>query len=229
LSTLATERKIDRRRIERIVADIVGRSLGAPEAERGTSPLVVNISARHMHITQDHLELLFGAGAELTPMRWLYQDGQFASEQTVDLIGPKRRLLQSVRILGPVRSASQIELAFSDAVNLGIDVPVRMSGNVEGTPGCLILGPKRHLELPQGVIRAHRHVHMSPGDAARYGVEHGDGMDLLIEHPSCPVRLGGIKVRVHPAYKLEVHVDTDEANACDLPHATNVRLDKPVR
>src|SRR5690606_5452708 len=133
----------------RVVEEVLSRRLGSAGAD--PDALVVNISARHMHVTQEHLEILFGPGARLTPMRWLYQEGQFASEQTVDLIGPRRRMLQGVRILGPVRSATQIELAFSDAIALGIDLPVRMSGNIEGTPGCLVLGPRGHIQLEKGL------------------------------------------------------------------------------
>jgi putative phosphotransacetylase len=224
---------IDRQRIERIVAEVVQQRFTQPQpaeggftapAARGPSPLVVNISVRHMHITQEHLEILFGPGAELTPHRWLYQEGQFASEQTVDLVGPKRRMLQNVRILGPTRPASQIELAFSDAILLGVDVPVRMSGNVDGTPGVIVMGPKGYIYLEQGVIRAMRHVHMTPADAQHYGVEHGDKLRLEIDHPSCPVTFGGTAVRVDPRFKLEVHLDSDEGNACDLPGAIGMRL-----
>lgn len=216
---------VDRDRIQRIVAEI----LAAGPARAAAAPLVVNISVRHMHITPEHLELLFGPGARLTPARWLYQEGQFAAEQTVDLVGPKRRLLQNVRILGPVRSHSQIELAFSDAILLGIDVPVRMSGNIDGTPGCIVLGPRGHLVLERGVIRAQRHVHLSPADAEHYGVRQGDAMELEIEHPRCPGVLGGIIARISPGAKLEVHIDSDEGNACDLPGATGLRLTRSAR
>lgn len=215
---------IDRAAIERIVAEVLAGGFTAPADTPGASPLVVNVSVRHMHVSPAHLEILFGAGAKLTPARDLYQEGAFASEQTVDLVGPKRRMLQQVRILGPTRAESQIELAFSDAILLGIDVPVRMSGNIAGTPGCIVMGPKGFVVLDQGVIRAQRHVHMSPADAGRYGVKHGDKLDLHVEHPTCACVLGGVAVRVDPSFKLEVHLDTDEGNACDLPGATGMRL-----
>lgn len=215
---------VDRERISRIVSEVLENQFRGTRQDQ--SALVVNISARHMHITQEQLEILHGAGAKLTPMKWLYQEGQFASEQTVDLIGPRRRMLTGLRILGPVRPATQIELAFSDAVNLGIDAPVRMSGRISGTPGCLVVGPQGHLWLDEGVIRAQRHVHMSPDDAARYGVTQGDDLDLIVEHRTCPVTMRGVKARVDPSFKLEVHIDTDEGNACDLPNATAVRLVK---
>jgi putative phosphotransacetylase len=220
-STLTAE-KLDRSRIEQIVQRVVRERLVAPSRPR--SPLVVNISVRHVHITSEHLEILFGPGASLTPDRWLYQEGQFAAEQTVDLVGPKRRMLQNVRILGPARSRSQVELAFSDAIMLGIDVPVRMSGNIDGTPGCIVMGPRGHIVLEQGVIRAQRHVHMSPADAEYYGVQAGDALDLLIDHPTCGVTICGIIARVNPRYRLEVHIDSDEGNACDLPGATGLEL-----
>ncbi len=215
----------DRERIERIVREIIADRF-QPRHSSGPAPLVVNVSARHLHISQEHLEHLFGTGAELSPFRPLYQTGEFASEQTVDVVGPRRRILTNVRILGPVRPTTQVELAFTDAIGLGIDVPVRMSGNHEGTPGCLLLGPAGRLELAQGVIRAQRHVHMSPKDAEHYGVQAGDSMNLVVEHATCATTLQGVIVRVHPAFKLEVHVDTDEGNCCNLALATHIRLEK---
>jgi putative phosphotransacetylase len=219
--------QIGRERIERVIADVL-RERFTPDAAR-RSPLVVNVSIRHMHVRPDHLEILFGPGAALTPHRWLYQEGQFAAEQTVDLVGPKRRMLQNVRILGPTRPHSQIELAFSDAIMLGVDASVRMSGKIESTPGCIVMGPKGHLVLEQGVIRAQRHVHMSPSDTEFYGVQAGDVMDLIVDHPTCSLTMGGIVVRVNARFKLEVHIDSDEGNACDLPGATGLRLMKSVR
>ena len=225
MSRSPTAVQVDRDRIERIVRDVVANRF-APRSATGRPPLMVNISARHMHISREHLEQLFGPGAELTPFKPLYQTGEFASEQTVDLIGPRRRMLHSVRILGPTRPQSQIELAFTDSIALGIDVPVRMSGNHEGTPGCIVLGPAGHIVLERGVVRAQRHVHMNLADAEYYGVRNGDPMDLVVEHPTCPVVIRGIIARIHANFKLEVHIDTDEGNACDLPRATGVRLEK---
>jgi len=222
----ASSRQIDRRLVERVVSEVLRERLSAHRLPQ-PSPLVANISVRHVHITAEHFEILFGAGAELTVQRPPYQEGQFSSGQTVDLVGPKRRMLNNVRILGPFRSATQIELAFSDAIHVGIDVPVKMSGDHEGTPGCIMMGPKGHLVLTQGVVRAQRHVHMSPADAAAYGVAHGDVLNLVIDHPSCPVTLGGIRARVSPEFRLEVHIDSDEGNARDLPGATGIRLEKP--
>ncbi len=157
--------------------------------------------------------------------RRLYQDTDFAANETVAVVGPRQRMIPGVRILGPCRKFSQVELAFTDAISLGIDVPVRLSGDIEGTPGCLLIGPKGSLVLEQGVIRAERHVHMGPSDAEFYGVKHLDRMNMRVESP-CPSTLEGLLVRTHPDWKLEVHIDTDEANCCDLPHATRVTLTK---
>ena len=223
MSVLATP-AMDRAAVERVVREVIRQRLnGGPIASAPPSELVVNISARHMHVTQEHLEVLFGPGASLTVMRKLYQDGEFASDQTVTVIGPRRRMIPNMRILGPCRKYTQIELAFTDTIALGIDAPVRISGNHEGSAGCLVMGPKGHLALEQGVVRAERHVHMHPRDAAYYGVQNGQKMRLRVESP-CPTTFEGLVCRVDERVKLEVHVDTDEGNACDLPHATKVEL-----
>ena len=220
---------LDRAAVERIVRDIVlGKA--APAVAVSDKPvesqLVVSISARHVHLTDEHVEILFGRGATLTPMKPLYQDGFFAAKETVMIVGPRRRMLPEVRILGPTRPASQVELAFTDGISMGIDLPVRASGKIAGTPGCVIVGPKGVVELKEGVIRAERHVHMNLGHAKHYGVKNGDRMSLRIES-NCSVVLEDLLVRADETSKLEVHLDTDEGNACDLDHATKIELFKP--
>ncbi|NLE56724.1 MAG: phosphate propanoyltransferase [Planctomycetes bacterium] len=219
--------RLDRSVVESVVRDIVRQRLGLPGGRVGFAKpkLVVNISARHMHVTQKTLEILFGPGSQLTVMRPLYQDGYFASEQTVTIIGPRHRTITNLRILGPVRPEDQIELAFTDGIAMGLDLPVRMSGDVKGTPGCIVLGPKGHIELKEGVIRAQRHAHMHPTDAEYYGVKSGDYMRLRV-HGSCPTTFEGIICRVSKDVKLEVHLDTDEGNASDLANAARVELEK---
>ncbi|HEY8747064.1 MAG TPA: phosphate propanoyltransferase [Tepidisphaeraceae bacterium] len=192
---------------------------GAPNA------LVVNVSARHMHVTPADLEVLFGAGAKLTKLKDLYQEGEFASEQLVTLVGPRQRIIPNVRILGPVRNYTQVELSYTDGVYLGIDLPLRISGNHEGTPGVTILGPKGAISINKGVIRAERHVHMSEADMAFYGVKDGGQMKLRIDGP-CGMTFDRVRVRYHPKVVLEVHIDTDEGNACDLESATHMELSK---
>ncbi len=212
--------------IEALVRSTLAKQLGQ-QVPTGVAPtLVVNSSARHMHISPENLETLFGKGAKLTVHKILYQEGQFASEQTVTLIGPRRRVIPSMRILGPCRNLTQIELALTDAVQLGMDIPIRMSGDIEGTPGGYVMGPKGMLEMKNGIIRAARHVHMSPGDAKFYGVKHLDRITMKVTSPMCSTRFDEMIVRVDPSFKLEVHMDTDEANACDLERATKVELIK---
>ncbi len=189
-----------------------------------TAPkLVVSISARHCHLTDQDVETLFGKGRTLTPMKELYQDGFYAAEETVMVVGPRRRMLPSVRVLGPTRPHSQVELAFTDGISLGIDLPVRPSGKVEGTPGCVLVGPAGVVELKQGVIRAERHVHMNFDHAAYYGVKNGDRMNLRVVS-TCSVVFNDLLVRADATSKLEVHIDTDEGNAADLDHAMKVEL-----
>lgn len=221
---------LDRAGIERVVREIVLRSHGTPPSQAATvsgrtpePKLVVSISARHCHLTDDHVEKLFGPGAKLTPHKNLYQDGFYAAEQTVMLVGPKRKMLPTVRVLGPTRKASQVELAFTDGISLGIDLPVRPSGRITGTPGCVLVGPAGAVELAEGVIRAERHVHMSHADAAHFGVKDGDRMSLFIKG-TCGTVFRDLLVRADATSKLEVHIDTDEGNAADLDHAESVEL-----
>jgi propanediol utilization protein len=213
---------LDRATIERIVREVVTSRLGTDRAPK----LAVSVSARHVHLTDEHVEILFGPGAKLTPMKPLFQDGFYAAEETVAVVGPRRRMLPSVRILGPTRDYSQVELAITDGISLGIDLPVRASGKIADTPGCVLVGPKGVVELKQGVIRAERHVHMNQEHAAYYGVKNGDRMNLRIES-SCGAVLEKLLVRADDVSKLEVHLDTDEGNAVDLDHATKVELFKP--
>ena len=198
----------------------------AAEPAPKKSELVVSISARHIHLTDADVETLFGKGKKLTKMKDLYQDGFYAANETVMLIGPRKRMLPSVRILGPTRKESQVELAYTDAISLGIDLPVRESGKLEDTPGCVLVGPAGVVELKKGVIRAARHVHMSPEDAAFYGVKDKDMMKLRVTSGVCSVVFEDVLVRVGKNIKLEVHLDTDEGNAVDLEHATKIELFK---
>lgn len=215
---------LDRKTIEQIVREIVLKHIGGPA---GQPNLVVSISARHCHLTDEHVEVLFGPGRKLTPMKDLYQDGFYAAEETVMMVGPRRRMLPTVRVLGPTRSASQVELAFTDSISLGIDAPVRPSGKIEGTPGCVLVGPAGVVELKQGVIRAERHVHMSPADAEHYGVKDKERMSLRVYSGSCSTVFENLLVRAEKGIKLEVHLDTDEGNAADIDHAERVELIKP--
>ena len=232
--------QLDRSTVERLVREAVARQSGgalqtgvAPRTSAAVTaqpnPLVVNISARHCHLTQEHVEVLFGKGHTLTPVKDLYQEGYYAAAETVMVVGPRKRMLPDVRILGPCRGDTQVELAFTDGISLGIDLPVRISGDIAGTPGCALVGPKGTVQLEQGVIRAMRHVHMGPSDLKYYGVENGDTMHLRVESPGCTTVLEDLTVRAGAdPIRLEVHLDTDEGNAINLTAASKVELLKAV-
>lgn len=208
-------------------ATIAPAAAAQPPGWIGGKPnLRVSISARHCHLTDEHVEILFGKGVKLIPEKDLYQDGFYAAQQTVMVVGPRRRMLPNVRVLGPTRPFSQVELAFTDSISLGIDAPVRHSGKIDGTPGCVLVGPAGTVQLTQGVIRAARHVHMNFSDASHYGVANGDFMQLVVRSPQCSVTFEELLVRADEAAKLEVHIDTDEGNACNLDAATEVSLRK---
>jgi putative phosphotransacetylase len=218
-------RNIHRAVVEHLVRQLVYDKLGKPLPQQaaGTDPLVVNVSARHCHLTQEAVEALFGKGRQLQPHKWLYQEGQFAAKETVTLIGPRSRVISNLRILGPCRTFNQVELAYTDAIALGFEIPLRLSGNIKGTPGCMLMGPAGFFEMQEGVIRAARHAHMSPANAEFYGVKNGDKMRLKIGGP-CAIGLDEMLVRVDQSFKLEVHIDTDEGNACNLQPDTPCEL-----
>ena len=241
MQTTQNPPRLDRSEVERLVREVLTQRLGGggptpPPAQQRYAvepsrpggpphPLVVNVSARHMHVTPEHLEILFGPGSKLTKLKDLYQQGEFASEQLVTIVGPRQRIIPNVRILGPMRDYTQIELSYTDGIYLGIDLPLRISGNHDGTPGCTIMGPKGAITINQGVIRAERHVHVSQADMDHYGVRDGDQLKLRIDGP-CGVTFDRVRVRYHPKVVLEVHIDTDEGNACDLDSATHMELFK---
>jgi len=211
--------------VEHMVRQAVYQRLGRPLPKMAAGPnaLVVNVSARHCHLTPQAVEALFGKGHQLTVSKWLYQDGQFAAKETLTLIGPRSRVISNLRILGPCRNLNQVELAYTDGIALGFDLPLRLSGDINGTLGCMLMGPAGFFEMEQGVIRALRHVHMSPDDALFYGVKGGDQMRLRVGGP-CGITLDNLLVRVDKSFKLEVHIDTDEGNACNLQPGTPCEL-----
>ncbi|MCZ7640309.1 MAG: phosphate propanoyltransferase [Verrucomicrobia bacterium] len=219
------QQSLPRAVVEHLVRQVVYERLGKPlpRAATAPNPLVVNVSARHCHLTPQAVESLFGKGHQLQVHKWLYQAGQFAAKETVTLIGPRSRVISNLRILGPCRNLNQVELAYTDAIALGFDIPLRASGNIDGTPGCMLMGPAGFFEMPNGVIRALRHVHLHPDDAAFYGVKQGDDMKLKIGGP-CAITLDRLLCRVDPSFKLEVHIDTDEGNACNLQPETPCEL-----
>jgi putative phosphotransacetylase len=184
-------------------------------AATNTLKIPVGVSVRHIHLCWKVLETLFGPGAELHPYREGYQVGEFAAQETVSLVGPKMRVLERVRILGPLRDRTQVELARTDAIFLGVNAPVRISGDLKGSAPITLIGPKGVVELAEGCIRAMRHVHMNPKEAGQFGLKDGDTVKLRVGGPSA-VTFENVVVRINPKLRLEVHLDTDEGNVADV-------------
>jgi putative phosphotransacetylase len=216
---------IDRSIVEQIVRQVALEYLG--NGKKGRAPvLTVQSSSRHMHVCREDMDVLFGPGTELTIDRPLFQEGFYAAKEMVTIVGPRSRIISNLRILGPMRPQSQVELAFTDAITLGFsDIPVRLSGDIAGTLGAVIIGPKGVVELKEGVIRAAIHVHMNPAEAAYFGVAKGDRMKLRIGGQA-GLTFDNVHVRIDPGSKLNVHMDTDEANACGLHLTKDIELFK---
>lgn len=196
--------------IARAAAEAVGAN---PTHDVGAIPIAV--SARHVHLTAEAVEILYGPGATLTERNPLSQPGQYASHQTVDLVGPKRTI-EGVRVLGPIRPKCQVEVSRTDEFTLGLDAPVRRSGDVARSAGITLRGPAGTLTLEEGVICAWRHIHMTPADAERFGVQDRDLVEVAVDTPERDLIFGDVMIRVHPNSLLEMHLDTDEANAAEL-------------
>lgn len=180
---------------------------------------MVETSARHVHVTQQDLETLFGAGYELTVKKMLSQPGQYASAERVDVVGPKKTLT-GVSILGPVRNATQVELSLTDARSIGVSAPIRESGDIVGSGACKLVGPKGEVELTEGVIAAKRHIHMTPADAAEYGVQDKDVVSVKVETDGRALTFGDVVLRVSDKFALAMHIDTDESNAACAVNGT---------
>ena len=181
------------------------------ELQKRSRQVPVGISVRHIHLTRADVDKLFGYGYQLTPKKALSQLGQFACEECLDVIGPKGEL-KRVRILGPERSATQIELAQTDCRTIGVNAPVRSSGDTKGTPGVTLRGPLGELTVPEGVIVADRHLHMTPAQAAAFGLADGDRVQIRIDGIK-PGIMGGVLVRANSKCALDFHIDTDDGNA----------------
>ncbi|MEE1113460.1 MAG: phosphate propanoyltransferase [Eubacterium sp.] len=192
-------------------------------AEKSNGFMVpVGVSARHVHLTQEHVETLFGKGYQLTKKKDL-MGGQFASNEQVTIVGLKLRAIENVRILGPVRSATQVEISATDARTLGIKAPVRESGKIEGSAAVAIVGPKGAIYLNEGCIVAMRHIHMSPRDAEAAGVKNGDIVSVKADNDRGTV-FNHVLIRVNPTFTLEMHIDTDEANAAGIKQGDTVSI-----
>ena len=209
------------------IASIVRSVLLGTEggAESFDMSVPVGISNRHIHLSKEDVETLFGKGYELTPMKELSQPGQYACKETLTLVGPSMRPIENVRVLGPVRKKSQVEISKTDSFVLKVKPPVRESGRLEGSAAIRIIGPKGIVELGEGCIIANRHIHMSPSDAAAFGVKDYDFVTVNVDgERRCTWY--DVQVRVHPDFRLEMHVDTDDANAAGIGNGFKVKLVK---
>ena len=182
----------------------------------------VGVSARHVHLTQEHVEALFGEGHTLHKKKDL-MGGQFAAEECVTIVGLKLRAIENVRVLGPCRSKSQVEISATDALKLGVKAPIRESGNIAGSAPIALVGPKGAIYLKEGCIIAKRHIHMSPADAEAAGVKDGDVVSERAENERGTV-FNHVQIRVDKSFTLEMHLDTDEANAAKIATGTTVRI-----
>ena len=196
------------------ITQLVVEALTAVQGAQATDAIPVGVSARHVHLTQEHVEILFGAGHQLTKKKDL-MGGQFACNETVMVVSPRMKFIENIRVLGPVRKATQVEISSSDAMKLGSKAPLRESGDVAGSAPLTLLGPCGTVYLNEGCIVAARHIHMSPADAARFGVKDGDFVSVKFGGAR-PTLFESVKIRVHPTFTLEMHIDTDEANAAGL-------------
>ena len=183
----------------------------------------VGVSNRHVHLSQKDLETLFGPGYELAKMKDLSQPGQYACKEVLTIIGPSLRPIENVRVLGPLRSKTQVEISRTDSFTLKVKPPVRESGNVAGSAGLTIVGPKGVVTIPEGCIIANRHIHMSPADGAAFGVKDGDTVTVDVNGPR-RTRFYDVQVRVSDAFRLEMHIDTDDANAAGIGNGAEVRI-----
>lgn len=190
-----------------------------------SKPVLIETSARHVHVSRRVLDILFGEGYELTVKKDLSQPGQFACEERVQVIGPKNSF-PAVSILGPVRPETQVELSAGDARSIGVKAPIRESGDLEGSAGCKLVGPKGEVELKDGVIIAKRHIHMTPEDAEKFGLSDKQVVSVKVDTAERSLIFGDVVVRVSPKYSLAMHIDTDESNAAGcVPGLTGDILD----
>lgn len=209
--------------IDEKLLDIVTKSVIDILKEQDTQEgIKVGVSARHVHLSQADLETLFGKGHELTPKKYLMGD-QFAAEECVTLVSPSLRSIEGVRVLGPVRSHSQIEISRTDTFKLKVSPPVRPSGEIKGSAPMALVGPKGSVFLNEGCIIANRHIHMTPDDALKYGVSDNDLVDVEIQN-SKPTRYYNVQVRVNKDFNTEMHIDTDDANACAIKQGDHVEI-----
>ena len=209
--------------VDEKLLDIVTKSvIDILKAQDSYDGIKVGVAARHVHLSRKDLETLFGKGYELTPKKMLMGD-QFAAEECVTLVSPSLRTIEGVRVLGPVRKDSQIEISRTDTFKLKVSPPVRPSGEIKGSAPMALVGPKGSVFLNEGCIIANRHIHMTPADAEKYGVKDNDVVDVEIQN-SKPTRYYNVQVRVREDFDTEMHIDTDDANAAAIRQGDHVEI-----
>ena len=213
---------------DKLIAEIVGRvmaGLGTENTSNGNDTVPVGVSNRHIHLSTADLETLFGKGYELTPIKDLSQPGQFACKETLTIVGPSLRPIENVRVLGPVRKASQVEISRTDSFALKVKPPVRESGDIAGSAPVTIIGPKGVVTLKEGCIIANRHIHMSTDEGAAFGLSDGQYVDVEVSGER-RTKFYDVQVRVHKDFRLEMHIDTDDANAAGIGNGAKVKVIK---
>ena len=206
-----------------VVSEIVRRVLREQGGAAAPQAVPVGVSNRHIHLTQEHVEILFGKGYALTPLKDLSQPGQYACKELLTIIGPSLRPIENVRVLGPVRSKTQVEISRTDSFTLKVKPPVRESGDTAGSAGLTIVGPKGVVTIEEGCIIANRHIHMSPADGEAFGL--GDGDTVTVETDGARrTRFYDVQIRVSPQFRLEMHIETDDANAAGIGNGAQVKV-----
>ena len=210
-----------------VVAEIVGRVMAELGAGSSTAAneVPVGVSNRHIHLSVADVETLFGKGYELTPLKDLSQPGQFACKETLTIVGPSLRPIENVRVLGPVRKASQVEISRTDSFTLKVKPPVRESGDIAGSAPITIIGPKGVVTLNEGCIIANRHIHMSTDEGAAFGLSDGQYVDVEV-NGARKTKFYDVQIRVHKDFRLEMHIDTDDANAAGIGNGAKVMIVK---
>lgn len=208
------------------IAAIVKKVISGMENTESTGDVPIGVSNRHVHLTREHLDILFGKDYELTKAKDLSQPGQFAANETVTIIGPSLRPIEKVRVLGPLRKASQVEISMTDSYVLKVKPPVRESGNIAGSSPITLVGPKGVVTLSEGCIIANRHIHMSPKDAECYGIKDGDTVNVSVAGKGKRTLWYDVQIRVNKDFVLEMHVDTDDANAAGIGNGSLVSIVK---
>ena len=218
--------EISSAKIAEMVKNILAEmEYGEAESVSSDNGVPVGVSNRHIHLNKADLETLFGEGYQLTPFKDLSQPGQYACKELLTIVGPSLRPIENVRVLGPLRKQSQVEISATDSYVLKVKPPVRESGNIAGSAGITIIGPKGVVRLKEGCIIANRHIHMSPSDGVKFGVKDGDYVTVDVKGKR-RTRWYDVQVRVSPDFRLEMHVDTDDANATGIGNGCTVQIVK---